>query len=597
MLTLALASERCYAQLDPQCQDIENPLYAKEIKRHIGNNKYLLEVLKEHEFELPDDYFDNLDNRGLYKGKLLPLEKVKKFKADSENISDVGRTMVYGGTIYYLPLKIYVYSDGVNDAATVAQVNDVVQQTMVSFRQNGVPIELYIKCSIVFIPSPLYYNIDSDAEVNSMFSSFYDQNAMNIHIVNSAVIDGKSLAGRADRPGNRLLIVKGWSSTTLAHELGHNFGLKHTHHGSGINDNENCDNCFQEPVSRTMAQPILCGNFTGRKKCEVNNDDLCDTPAEPNLQSRVSSEQTGCLYQPQTTLNDNWGVTWQPNTRNIMSYSTRECRNAFTYGQIGVILAELQTSKFNFKSTSATYSMTGPTQLCRGQSYSYSIPSGPTNYTYNWKIPSSWSISGQGTKNVTITVGQTGPLNNTIYVDISSCGGSVAPKNTSVDDGIVNVSGPTQIANNSQAGFFTAEQYSGAYYTWSVPSGWFIQSGQGTSMASLGAYSNGSPGWVSVSAYPVCGQTIYGSQFVMVTSGGSQYRVIEDGNLLKEIFVDNNLIETSVEIYSLLNGQQIMSFTCLSPNDNVDLSSIPKGVFLVRFQSEKNEGTLKLLKQ
>ncbi|WOK06407.1 T9SS type A sorting domain-containing protein [Imperialibacter roseus] len=83
----------------------------------------------------------------------------------------------------------------------------------------------------------------------------------------------------------------------------------------------------------------------------------------------------------------------------------------------------------------------------------------------------------------------------------------------------------------------------------------------------------------------------------MVTSGGSQYRVIEDGNLLKEIFVDNNLIETSVEIYSLLNGQQIMSFTCLTPNDNVDLSSIPKGVFLVRFQSEKNEGTLKLLKQ
>lgn len=136
------------AQEKPECIEYTQP-GASEIKRYTGNNKYLLEVLKNHDLVLPDDYFDRLDRRGLYQGKRIEVEDVK-VNHDVESDDSEGR-MMSGSTIYYLPVKVWVYVGGSGAAASITDVNNLMQETTALYRSNGVPIELYVKCNIEFV--------------------------------------------------------------------------------------------------------------------------------------------------------------------------------------------------------------------------------------------------------------------------------------------------------------------------------------------------------------------------------------------------------------------------------------------------------------
>lgn len=49
-----------YCGTEPMTQE------KKERQSHYGNNRKLLTVLKKHGFEIPEDYFDNIDSKGLY---------------------------------------------------------------------------------------------------------------------------------------------------------------------------------------------------------------------------------------------------------------------------------------------------------------------------------------------------------------------------------------------------------------------------------------------------------------------------------------------------------------------------------------------------
>lgn len=100
--------------------------------------------------------------------------------------------------------------------------------------------------------------------------------------------------------------------STMAHELGHVFGLYHTFEKS----------FGAESVSRTNA----C------KDCELDGDFLCSTPADPDDNNGYLATNTSdCVYSG--TRLDECNTPYMPDVSNIMAYGVRVCRNNFTTEQ------------------------------------------------------------------------------------------------------------------------------------------------------------------------------------------------------------------------------------------------------------------------
>lgn len=579
----------------------EEDLKEIETRNYVGNNNALLAVLREHGFNMPEDYFDKLDFRGLYKGKELSLTEVKPSHYDlydNKEILDeqtvVNSMAAMTGTVYYFPVKIWIHKSSTGLLGmSLADMVDRIQDAQEIFWDNGLPIQFYIKCSIGYVNSSPYYDIADDDEADDMFDTYKDNNALNIHGVKSA-----NNAGKADGiPSISNYITSTSSVTTLAHELGHNFGLQHPHTNPGISsdDNGGAGNCEQEPVSRTMTQPFTC-SFFGQKKCEVNADKLCDTPGDPNLQG--ISMNSSCFVTGSIGT-DNWGVTWTPMTTNVMSYANhRPCRTVFSYGQKAVILSEIGKSRFSFKSTSTSYSISGPSKICPNQFYTFStsISSG-SPFDYEWLIPSSWTITGQGSSSVSIKA--SGATSGEYIQVMPVCGGAVARKYVEVDDKLIAITGPSQVPNESfprNYSYYT-EYYSGASYTWSAPPGWTVFSGQGTFSASLRAPANPSPGYVSVTVNNICGTVVSKSKYVSIGGGGTPPLLmtggpdLEGGLFYPNPVTDNvNLISgenvyevTDISIIDLSTGENVYSQETMKSGELINLSGLKPGFYEIYY--------------
>jgi PKD repeat protein len=100
-----------------------------------------------------------------------------------------------------------------------------------------------------------------------------------------------------------------YNYSTLAHEMGHNLGLWHTHHG--VEEVEECGACYEEPLSTDR-------DYSG---------DLCsDTyPTYITWSCNPASGTDFCS-----------GNSWSPGEPdNIMSYVPWQCRHEFTWQQGG----------------------------------------------------------------------------------------------------------------------------------------------------------------------------------------------------------------------------------------------------------------------
>jgi hypothetical protein len=99
--------------------------------------------------------------------------------------------------------------------------------------------------------------------------------------------------------------------TTLEHELGHAFDLRHTHQGNG---------------SELVARPGSGNSYN----CDTDGDGFCDTPADPNITGWTISGTT-CEVTNDQNETDSDGVLFTPDSKNIMSYSPYEnCRSMFS---------------------------------------------------------------------------------------------------------------------------------------------------------------------------------------------------------------------------------------------------------------------------
>jgi hypothetical protein len=140
-------------------------------------------------------------------------------------------------------------------------------------------------------------------------------------------------------------------------------------------------------------------------------------------------------------------------------------------------------------------------------SSTYSVPAINGAATYDWILPSGWTITaGTGTANITVNPGQPGDL---FVRGVSGCGnGPLSPAFNAVPSGVPAAplaapTGPTSGCGSTAQ--YTIPQVSGAtVYQWNLPPGWVITQGANTITITA---TPGQPGNITVSAGNACGQS------------------------------------------------------------------------------------------
>ena len=188
--------------------------------------------------------------------------------------------------------------------------------------------EFYAPHSICFqllgmdtIPSTDLNNHNADTEEMDLFPHLVD-NAITIFVHRDLFNNVEDLNGSAyGIPNTYLSLSRGAvtsidNRSTLAHEMGHCFGLYHTF-----------ETAFgEEEVPRS-------GDC---KNCGQAGDFLCDTEADPHSEEYDTGDfiNTACNYFGSLAREcDDIDYEYQMDPHNIMAYGRRECRDIFTNGQ------------------------------------------------------------------------------------------------------------------------------------------------------------------------------------------------------------------------------------------------------------------------
>ncbi len=269
--------------------------------------------------------------------------KRKPWKGNNAFLYDYLHSISYFGNEdkirYLVPIHFWIYSDkDGNGAASLSDIKKYIDELNYYNKLNKTGFRFYLS------------NIKEISKTRRKIMGYYIEaplqgifrrmsNVINVHIIdNFKLLKNERRVVRASYSyiSKSIVMRKVNSTTSLAHEIGHYFGLLHPHRNYNKGKNK------QEPVSRTRTK-------NSRNKiplCELRGDYLSDTPAEPKLSFLVDND---CKFVG-NTITDSWGDNYKSHTNNIMSYPAHYyCRYHFTTGQIAVMLytsASYNTSKY-----------------------------------------------------------------------------------------------------------------------------------------------------------------------------------------------------------------------------------------------------------
>lgn len=241
-------------------------------------------------------------------GTEITKEQIDKVRKLLNNSLNGGRLFNEFYTIN-IPVKVHIItkSDGTGGLSE-SSLNNAMTKLNSFYANSG--ISFFLEGAINYINNSDYYDFNSNQE-SEVCSPNDLSNVVNVYFFNSIVSGGSSLCGYTYLPpsADRILMVNGCttSGNTLAHEFGHYFTLFHTH---GKTNNGTTD------------------ELVDGSNCVTSGDDICDTPADPNLSGNVNGQ---CQYTG--SFKDANGDLYTPMVNNVMSYAPGNCRNAFTSGQ------------------------------------------------------------------------------------------------------------------------------------------------------------------------------------------------------------------------------------------------------------------------
>ncbi|GAB4315638.1 MAG: hypothetical protein Kow0074_03330 [Candidatus Zixiibacteriota bacterium] len=215
-----------------------------------------------------------------------------------------------GTLVFRLKFNVFREDDGTNHAASMTAIGWQMDHLRADFAPYGIDFVYEVE----YIDDSQYRVLESSEEVG-MKTTYADQpdSQCNIYVVDAPVNWGtfpwdpaatQAMGGVVMHEGSF-----GFEQSTLTHELGHNFGLWHTHHG--VDEVTACGQCYEIPDG---SNGDVAGDFCSDTKPTPTNN-TCSGPQGNDPCS---------------------GLPWvDPPTDNFMDYSGDFCWTQFTTNQWG----------------------------------------------------------------------------------------------------------------------------------------------------------------------------------------------------------------------------------------------------------------------
>ncbi len=239
---------------------------------------------------------------------------------------------VYGQNIE-IPVAIHILRDdnGTNPSATFADGEGEIENLNKAYNYLGIS---FIKCSEQYVDKTEIRNQfdDGDDDQKLLLDPYCIANVVNIFITD---LEGSG-NGKAVFPYKQkdwvLIDIESLGKTTVVHELGHYFGLKHTY--SGIED---------DPT-----ESLTIRDAEGSEGWKYG-DFLIDTPLDPENRSDYDNN---CEYIGNET--DSNGDLFHPDGKNYMGKGHSTCRSRFSTGQEARILEYIKRYRYYLKCDKST---------------------------------------------------------------------------------------------------------------------------------------------------------------------------------------------------------------------------------------------------
>jgi hypothetical protein len=247
--------------------------------------------------------------------------------------------------------------------------------------------------------------IDNDSYYSSPTTAIFNvnnhQDGIDIYLYD----DSSSAGGRANGVGQSSEFwVSGsyWKtpnnpltrSHVISHEMGHVLYLWHTHHGT-YNEGGNDNPC---PELVNGSNSATCGDY------------VTDTPADPHLQFDVN--QSTCQWNSSGT--DANGNQYNPDEKNVMSYTDINCMEYFTEGQGERMRNAISTLSYlqqTITNNCIVQKLSSIEQLCYTNNKTLTI-SNLGNNTTTWQVSSNATILSSNSNSITIRASSSNSTGN-----------------------------------------------------------------------------------------------------------------------------------------------------------------------------------------
>lgn len=292
---------------------------------------------------------------------ILPPEYAKHLNATREARQQFDLASMRG-TVRWIPVSFHVVTATNGSIGNIA--NDfpsVLNRLNVAFGPANVAFYACGRHEV--IRNSLYINVNMLSDLDPLVNTHDVPNTLNLYFFPNLAQNVGFYLGGTEHVYFKSAFIN--SPGLVEHEVGHYFGLYHTHGDDSPNSIPECPN---------------------GSNCATAGDEVCDTPADPNILTLMS----GCTYIG--TVQSPCGGSYTPAVNNYMNYAPLSCQSTFTAGQFNRIAYSAFVDHANLACPNSAYQpcSTIVTTFPHAQSFeSGTIDNGWVNSTFDnfdWSV-------------------------------------------------------------------------------------------------------------------------------------------------------------------------------------------------------------------